>query len=50
MDLQIAFIIMGMIGFVLPVFFILGRDHESVVADPALEEMKERQRRQDEQE
>lgn len=48
--IQIMFALVGLIGFVVPVFFIIGQDSESAVADPSLEEMEQRRQRERENE
>jgi|GEM_PF-3363832 len=42
---QITLALMGLAGFVIPIFFIIGQDTDGAVADPSLEEMEQRQRR-----
>lgn len=36
---------MGLIGFVIPIFFIIGQDTDGSVTDPSIEEMQQRQQR-----
>ena len=45
---QITLALMGLVGFVIPIFFIIGRDTESSVTDPSIEEMEQRQQRDNE--
>jgi len=45
---QITLALMGLAGFVIPIFFIIGQDTESSVTDPSIEEMQQRQQRDDE--
>ncbi|MCU4718582.1 hypothetical protein [Halapricum hydrolyticum] len=46
--IQIMFALVGLIGFVIPIFFIIGQDSESAVTDPSLEEMERRRQRENE--
>ncbi|MFW6017481.1 MAG: hypothetical protein ACOCPX_01525 [Halapricum sp.] len=44
-NVQILFALVGLIGFIIPIFFIIGQDTESAVADPSIEEMEQRRQR-----
>jgi len=42
---QITLALMGLVGFVIPIFFIIGQDTEGSVTDPSIKEMEQRQQR-----
>ncbi|QSG13391.1 hypothetical protein HSBGL_2998 [Halapricum desulfuricans] len=48
---QIVLALAGLIGFLVPIFFIIAqKDREKAAVDPSIEEMKQRQRRKRENE